>query len=136
MMQSAYLQAVPPEEQVHQGAIRYAYRIGARFRRRHANPPLWHDRHEHDFAVTLDLAAVRPSTGLYGLDMVALEQQLQQWVAALPEVLNDCPLCPHGTTEELCHYFATLALEPHVSLLAVSVAESPERVTILRLEEP
>ncbi|AGY56563.1 hypothetical protein [Gloeobacter kilaueensis] len=135
-MEAPYLTVVAPDRQVYPGTIRYEYRIAAGFRRRHANPPLWHDRHEHEFTVTLELAAFRPPTGLYGLDMVALEEQLKRWTAAIPPVLNDCPLCPHGTTEELCHYFASLPLESHVQLLAVSVAESPERVTILRLAHP
>ena len=130
-----YLSAVAPEAQVHKGSIAYEYRISAHFRRRHCNPPLWYDAHAHDFTVTLTLAASRPPTGLYGLDMIALERDLTAWTTALPEVLNECDRCPHGTTEELCHYFAELPLEAHVRLLSVSVAESPERITILRFAD-
>jgi 6-pyruvoyl-tetrahydropterin synthase len=132
MIDTTYLRALSPGDQIHRGRIRYEYRIGAHFTRRHANPPLWTDLHEHTFHVTLELAAERPETGLYGLDMVALERRLNAWAEMLPPVLNDCPECPHGTTEELCHYFARLPLEDHAVLLSVAVAEVPERITVLR----
>jgi 6-pyruvoyl-tetrahydropterin synthase len=133
MSELFYLTAIPPEAQIHRGQIRYEYRIACQFSRKHCNPPLWNNFHAHTFSVVLELAADRPETGLFGLDMCAIEQSLMDCAEALPEVLNDCPLCPHGTTEELCHYFAALALEPHIDLLSVAVSEAPERTTILRL---
>jgi hypothetical protein len=132
MSELSYLTAISPEAQIHRGQIRYDYRIACQFIRKHCNPPLWNNFHEHTFSVVLELSANRPETGLFGLDMCAIERTLIHWAEALPEVLNDCLLCPHGTTEELCHYFASLVLEPHIDLLSVSVSEAPERMTILR----
>lgn len=134
MSELSYLTAISPAAQINQGQIRYEYRISSQFSRQHCNPPLWNDLHVHTFTVVLELAANRPETGLFGLDMCAVEASLADWAGVLPEVLNDCPLCPHGTTEELCHYFASLALEPHIDLLSVSVSEALERTTILRLQ--
>jgi 6-pyruvoyl-tetrahydropterin synthase len=133
MSELSYLTAISSEAQIHRGQIRYEYRIACHFTRKHCNPPLWNNLHEHTFSVVLELAANRPETGLFGLDMCVIEKSLIHWAEALPEVLNDCSQCPHGTTEELCHYFASLGLEPHIELLSVSVSEAPERTTILRL---
>jgi hypothetical protein len=134
MSELSYLTAIQPETQIHKGQIRYEYRIATQFTRKHCNPPLWNNHHEHTFSVALELAANRPETGLFGLDMCEVERSLIAWAAVLPEVLNDCPRCPHGTTEELCHYFASLPLATHIELLRVSVSETQERTTILRLK--
>ena len=48
--------------------------------------------------------------------MVEMEQRLQEWGERLPIIVNDCSLCPGGTTEELCCYFASIPLESHVKL--------------------
>lgn len=126
--------AVPsPQASIYSTTTIYDYRISAAFTREHSNPPLCHQRHSHDFTVTLHLQAVRPVNGLYGLDMIAFETALQHLAAALPSIINDHPDCPHGTTEELCHYFSRLPLDAHIRLLTVAVGETPERVTILAL---
>lgn len=133
-METPYLTALSPHAQVNRGAIRYEYRIGVNFTRKHCNPPLWIDLHEHTFTVGLELSAIRPETGLFGLDMCAVEQTLGTWAEALPAVINDSRECPHGTTEELCHYFARIPLPGHIRLLSITVAEVPQRVTVLRFD--
>lgn len=125
--------APSPHASIYPAATLYDYRISAAFTREHSNPPLCHQRHSHDFTVTLHLQAVRPVNGLYGLDMIALETALQDWATALPPSINDHPDCPHGTTEELCLYFSKMPLEAPIRLLTVAVGETPERVTILVL---
>jgi 6-pyruvoyl-tetrahydropterin synthase len=133
--QQAYLTALSPHEQVNHGQILYEYQISTRIKRRHFNPPLWVDIHPHEYAITLHLSAARTESGLFGLDMIEVENALREWAELLPEIVNDCSLCPHGTTEEMCHYFTRLPLAEHITLTAVSIAESPERVTLLRLRK-
>lgn len=111
----------------------FDYDITYTLTRNHYNPPVGMDVHPHHFCITLELRAQRCPPSIYGLDMVYLETQLQQYANQLPDVVNDHPDIPTGTTEELCEYFARMPLEPHVELLAVSVAECPERITRLRL---
>ncbi|NJK38211.1 MAG: hypothetical protein HC835_15755 [Oscillatoriales cyanobacterium RM2_1_1] len=103
------------------------------FSRQHCNPPIWFDLHVHTFEVTLELKALCQPGDLYGLDMVEMENCLALWIDQLPEVINQHSACPHGTTEELCLYFAQISLEPHVQLLKVSVSETPNRITTLNL---
>ncbi|MBD1995194.1 hypothetical protein H6G00_00940 [Leptolyngbya sp. FACHB-541] len=100
-------------------------------RRKHCNPPIWTDTHFHNFQITLHLQAVRGVSAMYGIDMIEVEMLLKAWAEALPEVVNEHPLCIGGTTEDLCLYFARIELDPHIQLLRVDVAETPERITSL-----
>lgn len=102
-------------------------------RRQHCNPPIWTDYHFHSFEISLELSATCQPGDLYGLDIVEMESKLHLWGEQLPEKINEHPACPHGTTEEMCLYFAEIPLEPHVKLLGVSVSETPNRATTLRL---
>ena len=124
---------LPSELQVIKQSLIFDYQIRAVLRRQHHNPPIWIENHWHDFQVTLHLRAQRNPSDMYGLDMVEMEQRLQEWGGRLPIIVNDCPLCPGGTTEELCCYFASIPLESHVTLIGVSVAENPERLTYLSI---
>lgn len=128
-----YQGIIPPENQVRSQAATFNYTIKATLRRQHCNPPIWTDFHLHTFEIILELAATCQPGDLYGLDMVEMENQLYLWAEQLPEKINQHPLCPHGTTEEMCLYFARIPVEPHVKLLSVSVSETPNRVTTLRL---
>lgn len=107
----------------------FHYRISYSFRRKHFNPPIWLDAHEHEFEVRLHLQAVRSPSSLYGLDMVEVESLLKFFAEALPEVVNDHPAMPGGTTEEMCEYFAAIELDPHIQVLQVDVSEVSQRVT-------
>lgn len=63
--------------------------------------------------------------------MIEAEKLLNQWANAIPEVVNELPTCPGGTTEEMCLYFAQIPMADHIQITSVSVSETPERVTIL-----
>ncbi|MGF1491081.1 MAG: hypothetical protein ACFBSC_01230 [Microcoleaceae cyanobacterium] len=130
----SYRDILPAHEQRQQTPTTFTYKISTGFRRQHCNPPLWFDLHFHDFVVTLVLKAICRPGDLYGIDMVDMENRLQAWSKQLPDVVNQHPDCPHGTTEELCSYFAQIPLESHVCLLSVSVSESTHRTTTLTLE--
>lgn len=71
---------------------------------------------------------------MYGVDMIEAEKILNKWVENIPEIVNDLPMCPGGTTEEMCLYFAKLQMVNHIPIISVSVSETPERVTILRCD--
>ena len=107
----------------------FEYDICYTLTRLHYNPPIALDAHPHDFLITLHLRAQRISPNIYGLDMVKLEHELKDYAEQLPSTVNDHPRVPTGTTEELCEYFATMPLAPHIQLLSVSVGECPERLT-------
>ncbi|MGL5082228.1 MAG: 6-carboxytetrahydropterin synthase [Microcoleaceae cyanobacterium] len=124
---------IPPHQQHQQGAITFTYCIKGSFRRQHCNPPIWFDLHVHTFEVTLELQAICQPGDLYGLDMVEMENRLAFWIEQLPAVINQHPACPHGTTEEICLYFAQIPVDSHGQLLKVSVSETPNRITILKL---
>jgi len=111
----------------------FHYQISANLRRQHSNPPIWNDAHYHDFRVTLHLRAVRGVCSMYGVDMIEQENLLKFFCDALPDVVNDHPLCGGGTTEDLCQYFATMQFDPHIDLVQVDVAETGDRITSLRL---
>lgn len=111
----------------------FHYQISAKLRRQHFNPPIWTDSHYHDFRVTLHLRAVRGVSAIYGVDMVEQENLLKFFCDALPDVVNDHPLCSGGTTENLCEYFATMQFDPHIELLQVDIAETRDRITSLQL---
>lgn len=111
--------------------ITFLYTIKTSICRQHFNPPIWHDAHFHQFEITLELEATCYPADLYGLDMVEVENQLQNWAELLPEVVNEHPLCPHGSTEEMCIYFAQIPLDPHIKIRQVSVSENANRVTTL-----
>ena len=113
----------------------FDYQIRATLRRKHHNPPIWMENHWHDFQITLHLRAQRNPSDMYGLDMVDMEQRLQEWGERLPIMVNDFPLCPGGTTEELCSYFASIPLDSDVTLIGVSVAENSERLTYLSISQ-
>lgn len=130
-----YQGIIPLEKQVHHQPITFNYTIKATFFRQHCNPPIWTDFHYHTFEIILELAAICQPGDLYGLDMVEMENKLNLWAEKLPEKINEHPLCPHGTTEEMCFYFAQIPVEPHVKLLSVSISETPSRVTTLQLSE-
>jgi hypothetical protein len=121
------------ENQVHHQPVTFNYTIKATLRRQHCNPPIWTNFHYHTFEIILELAAICQPGDLYGLDMVEMENKLYIWAEQLPEKINEHPLCPHGTTEEMCLYFAQIPVEPHVKLLSVSVSETSNRVTTLKL---
>lgn len=116
--------------------ITFLYTIKTTLHRQHFNPPIWHDPHFHHFEITLELQATCYPGDLYGLDMVEVENQLQNWAEMLPHIINEHPLCPHGTTEEMCIYFAQIPLDSHIHILQVSVSETPNRVTTLPLHPP
>lgn len=128
-----YRNVISLNDQVYQEPLIFTYQIRTILHRQHFNPPIWTDAHFHDFEITLELEAVRYPEDLYGLDMVEMENQLQRWAKQLPEIINDHPLCPHGTTEEMCVYFSRIPVDPHIKILQVSVSETPNRVTTLRL---
>lgn len=114
----------------------FEYQIGAKFKRKHSNPPIWTDVHEHEFEVVFYLRALKLPTDLYGIDMVEVEQLVQCAIADIPELINDLSHCSNGTTEQLCQYFAELNLfDPQIEVIAVSVSECPERITLLRLNQ-
>ena len=113
----------------------FDYQIRATLRRKHHNPPIWMENHWHDFQITLHLRAQRNPSDMYGLDMVDMEQRLQEWGERLPIIVNDFPLCPGGTTEELCCYFASIPLDSDVTLIGVYVAENSERLTYLSISQ-
>lgn len=129
----------PPYQNVlptHTPLTPYQYQISASTRRMHGNPPIWDDFHPHTFQVVAEIRADRLPRALYGLDMIEAERVLQVVLNALPATVNDHPLCPYGTTEELCSYVAQELqswLPAHAILLTVSVSETPERVCTLRL---
>ncbi|HEY9748537.1 MAG TPA: hypothetical protein V6C63_07655 [Allocoleopsis sp.] len=108
---------------------KFDYEISAVFQRLHCNPPKSLDLHPHAFEVTLHLKAIRDPGQLYGLDMCYVQKQLQEWCDRIPPTVND--LIPSGTTEDLCLYFTQIPLEKSIQLTAVSVSETPERVTRL-----
>lgn len=83
------------------------------------------------------MRAVCRSTDLYGLDMVEVQRILVHFAESLPEVINDSPHIPLGTTEQLCLYFLGLKtlLDPHISIVSVSVSEETGRVTTLSASE-
>lgn len=91
--------------------------------------------HSHDFRVVLHLRAARAGRDLFGLDMVEIEKLLKSTIDRLPEVVNDLEGYPNGTTEQLCEYFAhSIELrDREVELVAISVSETPGRVTKLFL---
>ena len=113
--------------------ITFAYTIKANVRRQHTNPPIWHHLHYHQFEICLDLEATCHPGDLYGLDMVEVENQLHLWAEELPDVINEHPQCPYGTTEEMCLYFAKIPLDSAIQIIQVSVSETPNRVTSLKL---
>lgn len=112
----------------------YHYQIEAQFERQHHNPPVWTEPHTHNFQVRLYISAIKVPSNLYGLDMVEVEQILRNHIEQLPSSINDHPECPHGTTEELCAYFASIQLPTTVALTGVAVAECPERWTIIDVD--
>ena len=111
--------------------VLFYYQIEQSFSRKHHNPPVWTQPHYHQFRVRLSLAAVKVPSNLYGLDMVEVEQMLRNHIEQLPDSINRHPDCPHGTTEELCAYFANIKLPEPIALTEVAVAECPERWTII-----
>ncbi|MGB3535640.1 MAG: 6-carboxytetrahydropterin synthase [Microcoleaceae cyanobacterium] len=114
-------------------AITFLYTIKTTLCRQHFNPPIWQNPHFHDFEITLELLATCNPGDLYGLDMVEVENQLKNRAEMLPDLINEHPLCPHGTTEEMCLYFAQISLDSQIKILQVSVSETPNRVTTLPL---
>lgn len=119
--------------QVDSQPVTFSYTIKATLRRQHTNPPIWHHLHYHQFEVILDLEATCHPGDLYGLDMVEVENQLHLWAEELPDLINEHPLCPYGTTEEMCLYFSKIPLDPGIKIIQVSVSETPNRVTTLKL---
>ena len=113
--------------------IFFDYSIQYTLTRSHSNPPVSLNIHPHDFCITLELRAERQPPDIYGLDMIRVERQLQTYANQLPDVVNDHPDIPAGTTEQLCEFFSRIPLESHIQLVSVSVAECPERVTRLKL---
>lgn len=129
-----YHNTLPIEPDSYREALTFNYTIKVKFHRQHCNPPLWTDLHFHTFEVTLELEAVCQPRDLYGLDMVEVENQLYLWAEQLPEIVNEHPLCPHGTTEEMCLYFTKIPVDSHIKILSASVSETPNRVTTLKLQ--
>jgi 6-pyruvoyl-tetrahydropterin synthase len=117
--------------------LAFDYRIAYQLTRLHYNPPIWLDSHPHRFSVELTLRAVCRSNDLYGLDMVEVQRILTHFAESLPEVINDSPHIPLGTTEQLCLYFFGLKalLDPHITIVSVSVSEECGRVTSLSASE-
>jgi 6-pyruvoyl tetrahydropterin synthase len=115
--------------------LQFEYLISSNFYRQHCNPPIWTNYHYHDFQVTLHLTSLCYSTDLYGVDMIEVEKILQDVCDRIPKIINELPECPEGTTEQLCIYFASVVQfpDPNIKIKAVSVSESPERVTKLSL---
>lgn len=130
---SPYRNIISKDDQVYQEALIFTYQIKTTLHRQHFNPPIWTDAHFHDFEITLELEAVRYPEDLYGLDMVEMENLLQLWAKQLPPIINNHPLCPHGTTEEMCLYFSRIPVDHPIKIIQVSVSETPNRVTTLRL---
>ena len=128
-----YRNIVGVNEQIYRESLTFNYTIKTTLHRQHFNPPIWKDCHFHDFEISLELQAVRHPEDLYGLDMVEMENQLQVWAKQLPEIVNDHPLCPHGTTEEMCLYFSRIPIDNHIQIMRVSVSETPNRVTTLEV---
>lgn len=128
-----YQNIVPVTAQVYHQSLTFNYQIKTTITRKHFNPPLWTDAHSHDFEVALELEAVCHPEDLYGLDMVEMENRLRIWAEQLPDIVNNHPLCPKGTTEELCLYFSRIPMDDHIKLMSVSVAETPNRATIFNL---
>lgn len=131
-----YHNIVEVNEQVYREPLTFNYTIKTTLHRQHFNPPIWWDCHFHNFEISLELQAVRQPEDLYGLDMVEMENQLQVWAKQLPEIINDHPLCPHGTTEEMCLYISQIPIDSHIQILRVSVSETPNRVTTLPVYKP
>ncbi len=129
----AYRNILPNQASAQSQPITFLYTIKTTLHRQHFNPPIWHNPHFHDFEITLELEAICYPGDLYGLDMVEVENQLKNWAEILPDLINDHPLCPHGTTEEMCVYFAQIPLDSQIKILQVSVSETPNRVTTLPL---
>jgi hypothetical protein len=69
--------------------------------------------------------------------MVEVQRILANFAESLPEIVNDCPQVSLGTTEQLCIYFFGLRplLDPHITLVSVSVSEETGRVTSLSASE-
>jgi 6-pyruvoyl-tetrahydropterin synthase len=109
----------------------FNYAISHTFTRHHANPPIWHDAHPHEFRVTLHLQAMRGTASMYGIDMIEVENLLKYFCQELPAIINQHPACSGGTTEEMCSFFARIPLDSHITLLRVDVAENSDRVTSL-----
>jgi hypothetical protein len=114
----------------------FDYQISAKFKRKHSNPPIWTDLHEHEFEVVFYLRALKLPTDLYAIDMIEAEQSVQCAIEDIPELINNLSDCSNGTTEQLCQHFAELDLfDPQIEVVAVSVSECPERITLLRLNQ-
>ncbi len=115
----------------------FDYRIGCQLLRRHYNPPVWLDSHPHRFSIEVTLRAVCHPCDLYGVDMVEAQRLLTHFAESLPEVINDSPYVPLGTTEQLCLYFFGLKtlLDRHIKIVEVSVSEETGRITSLRSSE-
>lgn len=129
----AYRNILPASTAEGSQPVTFLYMIKTSLNRQHYNPPIWHEPHFHLFEITLELEAVCYPEDLYGLDMVEVENQLKNWAELLPEIINEHPICSHGTTEQMCVYFAQIPLDPHIKLRQVSVSETPNRVTTLPL---
>ena len=64
--------------------------------------------------------------------MVETENNLIQWLKTLPQLVNDWPDCPLGTTEEMAVFVANNfeVLDPLAVIQQVEISETPNRTTI------
>lgn len=128
-----YLSVIAPDAQANRRELTFEYKIRYQLRRQHFNPPLFQQSHVHVFGIEITFQAVCGAADLYGIDIIEHENKLQNWAERLPSIINEFPLLPIGTTEDMCWYFSQIPTEERVKVLAVAIDETPERTTILRV---
>ena len=129
----SYLSALNTGSQNDWDALKFDYIISENFTRNHSNPPLWVHAHAHDFRVEIFLQSTCCKDDLYGLDMVDCSRMLREYIELIPTSINDHPMCPNGTTEQMCYLFSKFLVDSHVTITQVRVSETPDRFTCLRL---
>jgi hypothetical protein len=131
--ESPYLSAIAPDSQNPKRALKFESKICHTFKRRHFNPPIWIDVHWHNFRVEIHLSAFCPASSLYAIDLVEAEKKVIAHTQLLPEIINDLQGYEYGATEDLCRYFSTLKWDKHITVLSVTVWETENRCTVLRI---
>lgn len=127
------MSVIPTDSQNPERALKFEAKVCHTFKRKHFNPPIWENSHFHDFRVEIHLAAYCPASSLYAIDLVEAEKKVIAHVNLLPEMVNDLMGFEHGTTEDLCRYFTEIQWDAHISVLSITIWETDNRCTILKL---
>lgn len=70
---------------------------------------------------------------MYAIDLVEAEKKVIAHTELLPEIINDLDGFEYGATEDICRYFAQMKWDKHITVLSVTIWETENRCTVLRL---